>query len=36
MKRLIIIAVAAAYLYAFKKENQLRKYEQLDHGEEMK
>ncbi|SNZ14516.1 hypothetical protein SAMN05421503_2438 [Terribacillus aidingensis] len=36
MKSLIIIAAAAAtaYVYVIKKENQIRKYEQLDHGEE--
>lgn len=36
MKALILIpaAVAVAWIYTFKKEDQLRKLEQLDHGEE--
>jgi hypothetical protein len=36
MKALVVIAAAAAtaYVYVVKKENQLRKYEELDHGKE--
>lgn len=37
MKVVGIVAtiVALVWIYAVKKEDQLRKYEQLDHGEEV-
>jgi len=37
MKTLILVpvAIAISWIYAIKKEDQLRKYEQLDHGEEV-